>query len=94
MSRELAGLEEKEKEESTICCPNGAEGRNDHITHWYFCMINLKGINRKNKHHVQYPDVRYAIKLVPHDPDFTVPAPNVTMEFSSDSESSDMTDTS
>ena len=57
-------------------------------------MINLKGINRKNKHHVQYPDVRYAIKLVPHDPDFTVPAPNVTMAFSSDSESSDMTDTS
>ena len=94
MCTELAGLEEQEKEESTICCTNGAEGRNDHITDCYFCMINLKGINRKNKHHVQYPDVRYPKRLVLHDPDFTVPGPNVTMESSSGSESSDMIDTS
>ena len=30
----------------------GGEGK-DHTTDCYFCMINLKGINCKNKHHVQ-----------------------------------------
>ena len=68
------------------------EGK-DNVTDCYFCMTNLKGINRKNKHHVQYPDVPYVIKPVLHGPDLPVPEPNVTMESSSDSESSDMTDT-
>ena len=27
-------------------------------------MINLKGINHKNKHHVQYPDVPSAISPI------------------------------
>ena len=56
-------------------------------------MINLKVINPKNKHHVQYPDVPSAINPVSHGPDLPVPEPNVTMESSSDSKSSDMTDT-
>ena len=33
-----------------------------HITDCYFCMINLKEINCKNKHYVQYPDVPSAIR--------------------------------
>ena len=65
----------------------------DHVTDCYFCMTNLKGINRKNKHHVQCPDVSSAIKPVCHHPDLPVPQQNVTMESSSDSESSDMTHT-
>ena len=56
-------------------------------------MINLKVINPKNKHHVQYPDVPSAINPVSHGPDLPVPEPNVTMESSSDPESSDKTDT-
>ena len=68
------------------------EGK-DHITGCYFCMTNLKGINRKNKHHVQYLNVPSAIKPVPRGPDLPVPEPNVTMESSSDSKSGDMTDT-
>ena len=56
-------------------------------------MASLKGINRKNKYHVQYPDVPSAINPVSHGPDLPLPEPNVTMESSSDSESSDMTDT-
>ena len=68
------------------------EGK-DHVTDCYFCLTNLKGINRKNKHHVQYPDVPSAIKPVPHGPDLPVPEPDVTMESSSDSKSSDMTGT-
>ena len=39
------------------------EGK-DHITYCYFCMVNLKGINRKNKYHVQYPNVPDI--LIPH----------------------------
>ena len=50
-------------------------------------MTNLKGINRKSKHLVQFPDVPSPIKPVFHGPDIPVPEPNVTMEHS------DMTDT-
>ena len=53
----------------------------------------FKSINRKNKHHVQYPDVPSAIKPIPHGPDVPVPEPDVTMESSSDSGSNDMSDT-
>ena len=65
----------------------------DNVTDCYFCMTNLKDINHKDKHHVQYPDVPSAINPVSHGPDLPVSEPNVTMESSSDSESSDMTDT-
>ena len=54
------------------------EGK-DHVTDYYFCITNLKGINRKSKHHVQYPDVPSAIKLVSHGPYIPVPESNVTI---------------
>ena len=66
------------------------EGK-DHITNCYFWMLNLKGINPKNKHYVQYPDVPSAIRLIPHGPDLPVSKPDCNMEYSSDSEHSDMT---
>ena len=66
------------------------EGK-DHFTDCYFFMINLKGINHKNKHHVQYPDVLSTIRLIPHGLDFPVPEPDGNIEYSSDSEHSDMT---
>ncbi|XP_076049937.1 uncharacterized protein LOC143030648 [Oratosquilla oratoria] len=68
------------------------EGK-DHITSCYFCMTNLKGINHKNKYHVQYPDVPSSIKPVPHGPNLHVPEPDVTMGSSSDPDSSETTDT-
>ena len=52
----------------------------------YLCMINLKGIIHKNKHHIQYLNVPSAIRLIPHGPDLPVPEPDGTMEYSSDSE--------
>ena len=66
------------------------EGK-DRITDCYFCIIILKGINRKNKHHVQYPDVPSALKLIPQGPDLSVPEPDGNMEYCSDFEYSDMT---
>ena len=56
----------------------------------YFYMINLKGMNCKNKHHVHYPNVPSAIRPTSHYPDL-VPEPDDNMEYSSDSEHSDMT---
>ena len=65
------------------------EGK-DHITDSYFCMINLKEINCKDKHYVQYSDVPSAIRPILHGPDLSVPNPDSYMEYSSDSEHSDM----
>ena len=52
-------------------------------------MTNLKSINRKKKHHVQYPDVPSAIKQIPHGPDVPVPEADVTIGSNSDFESED-----
>ena len=65
-------------------------GKGKDILDCYFCMINLKGMNYKNKHHVQYPDVPSAIRPIPHSPDLPVHEPDVHMKYHSDSEHSDM----
>ena len=53
-------------------------------------MINLKGINCKDEHYVQYPDAPSVIKPILHGPDLPVPEPDGNMEYSSDSEHCDM----
>ena len=60
----------------------------DQITHCYFCMESQKGINRKNKYHVQYPDVPSAMRPIPHWPVLPVFELDGNMEYSSDSEPS------
>ena len=60
------------------------------LTDCYFCVINLKGINFKNKYHVQYPDVPSTIRPIPHGPELLVPEPDGNMEYSSYSKYSDM----
>ena len=54
-------------------------------------MINLKRIDLKNKHHVQYSDVPSALRSIPNGPDLPGTESDVNMEYSSDSEHSDMT---
>ena len=56
----------------------------DHITDYYFWMTNLKGINRKNKHHVQCIEVPSAAKPVPHGPELPVTNVNVFVESSAE----------
>ena len=58
----------------------------DHIADCYFCMTNLKCINRKNKHHVQYLDVPSATKPGPDAYELPVANVNVTVESSAESE--------
>ena len=88
---ELGDWRNGKRKSMSLTIPMFWRERKDHITDCYFCMINLKGINRKNKHIVQYPDVPSAIRLIPHGPDLPVPEPDGNMEYSSDSEHSDMT---
>ena len=66
------------------------EGK-DHIMDCCFCLINLKEINCKNKHHVQYPNVLSVIRPISHGSELPVPEPDGNMEYSSDFEHSDMT---
>ena len=54
-------------------------------------MMNPKGINRKNKHSVQYLNILSAIRPIIHGPDILLSEPDVNIECSSDSEHSDMT---
>ena len=66
------------------------EGK-DHIIYCYFYMINLKGINHKNKHYIWYLNVPSAIRPISHGPDHSFSEPDGNMEYSSDSQYSDMT---
>ena len=65
------------------------EGKN-HITECYFSMINLKGINQKNKHRVQYLQVPSVIRPTPYAPNLPVPEPHGNIEYSFYSDHSDM----
>ena len=53
-------------------------------------MINLKGINHKNKHRVQHSDVPSVIRPILHGQDLPRPESEGNMEYSSDSKHSDM----
>lgn len=83
----------KKRKSMLFGVPKGGRKGKDHVTDCCFCMTNLKGINRKNKYHIQYLDVPSVIKSVSHGTDLIVPEPDFTMEFSSDPEYSDTADT-
>ena len=58
--------------------------KKDPIMHCCFCMINLKGINHRNKHYVQYPEVPFAIRPIPHGVDLSIPESDGNKMYSSD----------
>jgi len=39
----------------------------------YFCAVKTKGINRKNRNSLTYPNLNSAIRSVPHREEFPVP---------------------
>ena len=53
-------------------------------------MIDLKWIKRKKKLYIQYSDVPFGIRPIPHCLDFSISDPDVNMEYSFDSEQSEM----
>ena len=38
----------------------------DHVTNCYFCMINTKGVGKKNRHKISYSSIPSAIRPVSH----------------------------
>jgi hypothetical protein len=60
----------------------------DHTTDCYFCLTNVKGFSKKNRHGIQYPNLASAIRPVPHCDEIKVPVPPTSLqEESSDSSS-------
>ena len=58
----------------------------DHVTDCYFCMVNTKGVEKKNRHKISYPSIPSAIRPVPHCEELPVP---VFSDFSSCADSDD-----
>uniref|UniRef100_A0A0K2T3Q7 Putative LOC100197081 [Hydra vulgaris] n=1 Tax=Lepeophtheirus salmonis TaxID=72036 RepID=A0A0K2T3Q7_LEPSM len=45
----------------------------NHIDDCYFCLVNVKGFNKKSKLYMTYPCISSAIRPVPHSDEITVP---------------------
>ncbi len=45
----------------------------NHVDDCYFCALNLKGINRKNRQTLAYHNLASAIRPVPHSEELPVP---------------------
>jgi len=45
----------------------------NHFDDCYFCLCNLAGYNKKNKKDIEYPNLRSAIRPIPHGPDVPLP---------------------
>ncbi|XP_071748054.1 uncharacterized protein [Lepeophtheirus salmonis] len=44
----------------------------NHQDYYYFCLVNVKGFNKKNKRYMTYPSISSAIRPVPHSDERTV----------------------
>ena len=48
----------------------------DHITNCYFCLVNTKGVGKRNRHKIIYPSIPSAIRPVPHSEELPPPVFN------------------
>ena len=44
-----------------------------HVDDCYFYLVNVKGFNKKNKQHLQYPNIHSAVRPIPHSDKVPVP---------------------
>ena len=59
----------------------------NHTTDCYFCSVDVKGFNTKNKKKISYPNLNSAIRPVPHSSEIPVPLPPSSLDdIQSDSE--------
>lgn len=63
------------------------EPRN-HVDDCYFCMVNTKGYNNKNKKEISYPNLPSALRPVPHDDSIPIPVPKDIADCMTESECS------
>ena len=45
----------------------------DHTTDCYFCLVNTKGIGKKNRHKISYPSIPSAIRPTLHSDELPIP---------------------
>ena len=45
----------------------------DHLTDCYFCLVNTKGIGKKNRHKISYPSIPSAIRPTLHSDELPIP---------------------
>ena len=45
----------------------------NHVDDCCFCLVNVKGFNKKNKQHLQYPNIHSAMRPIPHSDKVPVP---------------------
>ena len=45
----------------------------NHVDACYFCLVNVKGFNKKIKQYLQYPNIHSAMRPIPHDDKVPVP---------------------
>ena len=48
----------------------------DHVTDCYFCLVNTKGVGKKNRQKISYPCIPSAIRPTPHSEELPVPVFN------------------
>jgi len=62
----------------------------DHCNGCYFCAVKTKGISRKNRNSLTYPNLDFAIRRVPHSEELPVPVfeglPQLESSLSSEEE--------
>ena len=49
------------------------ERTKNHVYDCYFCLVNVKGFNKKNNQHLQYPNIHSAMRPIPHSDKVPVP---------------------
>ncbi|GBN41933.1 hypothetical protein AVEN_209996-1 [Araneus ventricosus] len=62
----------------------------NHTTDCYFCSVDVRGFNTKNKKNIFYPNLSSSIRTVPHSSEIPVPLPPSSLDdILSDSEEGD-----
>ena len=54
----------------------------NHADDCYFCLTNITGFNASSRKKIQYPNLRSAMRSVPHSDDLPVPTPPVNKDLS------------
>nr|CAH7720491.1 unnamed protein product [Callosobruchus chinensis] len=52
----------------------------NHTTDCYFCSVDVKGFNSKNKRNISYPNLDSAIRPVPHSSEISIPQPPSSLD--------------
>ena len=82
---------EWEEKIHALCSTNDLEEPIDHTSNCYFCMVPRvsKGISKKKKWILGYPNTPSALCPVPHDEELPIPEPPEVLLFEPDDEEDD-----